>query len=976
MPSTIAERRWDRIRSWLRPSRSWPVVILGLIGLPWIAWRWIDERGYRAEVARAEKEIADRQPRQARQRLFELLRRRPGSSEAAYQLGRCEELLGRVEAALAAYSSVDSTSPPFLEASVARGWLLIHSGRLALAEEVLAPLPRPATPDGTKVRQAYEFLLRLQGRRREARELILESWRGAPDPSHILRRLYVLEDTGFPVDYVGEVLRNGGSNDDRVWLGQTNLSTWKGRFEDAARWLSWCEQRRPDDQAVWDAALSLAIASRDVGRARRAVEQLEGSRYTMAEELRLRAWFASFRDDDAAERLSLRDLIANEPGNATAWERLAELAIKAGPATEAGTFREKQAKAIRDRERYADLIMGEEPAAHAAELARLAGALGWPIEARGWSLIDQNRAGSEPLAKVTSANPIRTTPSSTLASKMGNLLPDAPPRAATLPGSRSIIVPHFEDDAEVAGLRFFHDNGHVDGRRPPPEAMCGGVGLLDYDGDGWLDVYVVQGGPFPPTEPKRPAGDRLFRNRGEGRFDDVSERAGIASFPGGYSHGVAVGDYDNDGRPDLFVTRWQSYALYRNRGDGTFADVTARTGLGGDRDWPTSATFADLDNDGDLDLYVCHYLLYDPKNPRRCRRQESPDDCLPRDYPALPDHVFRNDGGRFVDVTTGSGFVDLDGRGLGVVAADLDDDNRIDLYVANDMSANYLFRNQGGFRFEEVGELAGVAASTEGLYKAGMGIACGDLDGDLAPDLAVTNFFGESTSFFRNLGHGLFVDQTAAVGLQAASRPLLGFGAAFADFNNDGWLDLLTTNGHVSDARPKIPWMMPFQLLIGGPGCRLTDVSERAGAPFRELHLGRGLAIGDLDNDGSLDAIVINQNQPMVYLHNRSEQAGHFVRFRLVGDRSNRDGVGGRVTITAGGRRRMVERVGGGSYQSASDPRLHFGLANVAWVDSIEVRWPSGQVDRHGRLAADREYVCREGEPPRESPKPRSAVAR
>jgi hypothetical protein len=255
-----------------------------------------------------------------------------------------------------------------------------------------------------------------------------------------------------------------------------------------------------------------------------------------------------------------------------------------------------------------------------------------------------------------------------------------------------------------------------------------------------------------------------------------------------------------------------------------------------------------------------------------------------------------------------------------------------------------------------------------------MGIACGDLDGDCALDLAVTNFFGESTTFFRNLGRGLFADHTSLIGLQAPSRPLLGFGAAFADVNNDGWLDLLSTNGHVFDVRPRIPWTMPLQLMVGGPGGHLTDISDRAGEPFVELHLGRGLAVGDLDNDGRVDALVLNQNQPLVYLHNQTEKPGHFIRFSLEGTRSNRDAVGARVTITCGGRRRMSERTGGGSYQSASDPRLHFGLGAARKVERIEVRWPSGHVDHHEGLSGDCEYRLREGENPREV-KHRSAAA-
>ena len=254
-----------------------------------------------------------------------------------------------------------------------------------------------------------------------------------------------------------------------------------------------------------------------------------------------------------------------------------------------------------------------------------------------------------------------------------------------------------------------------------------------------------------------------------------------------------------------------------------------------------------------------------------------------------------------------------------------------------------------------------MACASDGDYQAGMGIACGDLDGDGLADLAVTNYFGESTTFYRNLGGGLFADHTAAIGLAAPSRPLLGFGAAFFDANNDGRLDLITANGHVVDHRPRFPWTMPLQLLLGSPGGRLTDVSKRAGAPFQPLHLGRGLAVGDLDHDGRLDVVVVVQNEPLVYLHNESEPAGHFIVFQLEGTRSNRDAVGARVAVNCGGRVRVAHRVGGGSYQSASDPRLHFGLAGRRRVDSVEVRWPSGRIDRFGPLEADTAYRLVEG---------------
>ncbi len=420
------------------------------------------------------------------------------------------------------------------------------------------------------------------------------------------------------------------------------------------------------------------------------------------------------------------------------------------------------------------------------------------------------------------------------------------------------------------GLRFVFDNGQSP-LRQLPETTSGGVGLLDYDGDGWLDVYVVQGCGFPPDPRQTPTGDRLFHNRGDGTFEDATECSGISRMKRGYGHGVAVGDFDNDGRPDLFVTRWRSYSLYRNRGDGTFEDVTDRAGFGGDRDWPTSAAWADLDNDGDLDLYVCHYLVWDAEHPNLCKpapRPGKPIDrnhyeyCLPSPFPSRPDHLFRNDGGRFIDVTAEAGIVDPNGRGMGVVAADVDEDGLIDLFVANDTTANYLWHNLGGMKFEEVGLSSGVACNAQGSFQAGMGTAVGDVDGDGLPDLLVTNFYGESTSFFQNTGKGLFADRTSMIGLAGPSRYLVGFGIVLLDANNDGRLDLAQTNGHVIDHRPEFPLAMPGLLMIGGNNGRLIEVITKGGAAWSVPRIGRALVAGDLDNDGGVDLISVAAECP------------------------------------------------------------------------------------------------------------------
>ena len=401
------------------------------------------------------------------------------------------------------------------------------------------------------------------------------------------------------------------------------------------------------------------------------------------------------------------------------------------------------------------------------------------------------------------------------------------------------MSPQFTDDAEAVGLRFVFDSGHT-AEHQLPETMSGGICQIDFDGDGWLDVYCVQGGTINTAGISnakiRPDGDRLFRNRRDGTFDDITEASGIAkiAWGSGYGLGVTVGDYDNDGRPDLFVTRLTTYSLYRNKGDGSFEDTTQAAGLGGRRDNPTSAAFADLDNDGDLDLYVCHYMIWDPAHPRLCRNEKGGYFyCDPSKVEPAPDRVFRNDGGRFVDVTSSSGCSETNGRGLGVVAADVDDDNLIDLYVANDGTSNYLYRNLGGFHFEEISLRAGVAGNAEGGYQAGMGVACGDLDGDGRPELLVTNFYGEGTTLYQNMGQGLFTDRSAGSGIGLATRYLLGFGIAIADVTNDGRPDVIIANGHVNDNRPFYPYAMPARLYENRPDGQLVDISRQSGARGR-----------------------------------------------------------------------------------------------------------------------------------------------
>ncbi|MBX6314889.1 MAG: VCBS repeat-containing protein, partial [Isosphaeraceae bacterium] len=908
------------------------------------------------------------------------LPRGAGRGEVDYLLGLCAERAGRSDDALAAWSRVPAASPFAALAALRRGSKERERGRLADAEASFATALRAGGPQVHEARQRLAEVLWAQGRFDEVRALVEANWveasqPGWPDPNEadaLLAFCLALDLNPLPTERIRSTLDHDAAlapQDDRVWLGRANLAIRSGDFAEAERWLDACQGRRPEDPAVWRARLAWALATDRVEPARQALRHLQAEYVPEGRLWSLRAWFAARRGDADAEQEALERVIAIDPGDLGALERLAELATRAGRVEPALSYRQRKAALDEALHRYRGLVRGGDPRRDADEMARLAERLGRRFEARAlWTRVRRqdpdDTEARVALGRLSRVEPPRPPLGQALADLLAS---DSGPPASRSVSSHPITPrpPSFRDEAQAAGLRFTFESGASPAHQLP-EVMSGGLGLLDYDGDGWLDVYCVQGGPFPPlgdSDSSRP-GDRLFRNRGNGTFEDATAAAGLAELAHGYGHGVAVGDYDNDGHPDLFVTRWRSYALYRNRGDGTFENATTSAGLAGDRDWPTSAAFADLDNDGDLDLYVCHYLAWDAEDPRICRSPATGRviSCDPRGFAALPDHVFRNEGGRFVDVTAEAGIIDRDGRGLGVVAADCDDDGQIDLYVANDGTANYLFRNLGGFRFEEVGHASGVAANAEGGYQAGMGVAGRALDGDRRPALAVTNFFGESTTFYHNLGGGLFADRTAAVGLAAPSRYKLGFGIAFLDADNDGWLDLLTANGHVADERPEIPYAMPAQLLLGDARGHLVDVSTQAGAPFQAPHLGRGLAAGDLDNDGRVDALIVAQDEPLVYLHNRTE-GGHALTIQLEGTASNRDGLGARVTIEASGRRLVAWRHGGGSYQAASDPRLHFGLGAAQRIETLEVRWPSGHVDRLRDLNADRIYLVREGEP-------------
>ncbi|HEX9942419.1 MAG TPA: CRTAC1 family protein [Thermoanaerobaculia bacterium] len=519
----------------------------------------------------------------------------------------------------------------------------------------------------------------------------------------------------------------------------------------------------------------------------------------------------------------------------------------------------------------------------------------------------------------------------------------------------------FVDRAADWGLAFTYSTGQA-GEFYFPEIMGGGAALFDYDGDGDLDVFLVQGHPLKPgsSAPGPAAWGRLFRNdlltpKGKNavpRFVDVTEASGIRAT--GYGMGVATGDFDNDGRLDLYLANFGPNQLWRNNGDGTFTDVTTKAGADDPR-WSAGAAFADLDRDGWLDLFILNYVDYRVENNVRCFAASTRRDyCGPSTFAPVTSRLLRNRGnGTFEDVSLRSGIGRKPGPGLGVVADDLDGDGWLDLFVANDGAANFLWINQRDFTFREDGLLAGVALNAAGRPEAGMGIAVGDVDGDGDDDLLITHLTAETNTFYVNLGGGLFEDATARSGLGAPSLPFTGFGTNWIDVDNDGLLDLAAFNGAVNLAGAMgsgvglASYAQPDQLFRNMGGSRFTDVSAQAGTAFRTPKVSRGAAFGDVDNDGDTDVLVVDADSPARLLVNETGSRSRWLGLRLVGRSAGAKAecalLGARVEVQRKGAPSLWRRAAtDGSYASASDPRVLVGLGGASEVTGVRVVWPDG----------------------------------
>jgi enediyne biosynthesis protein E4 len=529
------------------------------------------------------------------------------------------------------------------------------------------------------------------------------------------------------------------------------------------------------------------------------------------------------------------------------------------------------------------------------------------------------------------------------------------------------IPVRFTDIRKSAGITFLQDSTQTE-EKLYLETMGTGVAWLDYDQDGLMDLYFVQSGPTELYKPAHPLRSALYHNNGDGTFTDVTLKAGVGG-EGHYGQGVAVGDYDNDGYPDLYVTGYQRAILYHNNGDGTFTDVTAKAGVADGGGWSTSAAWMDYDKDGYLDLVVTNYIEWSAKNNLWCgeHRPGYRSYCHPGNYKGQKIKLYHNNhDGTFTDVSDSSGVGKPEAKGMGVVIADFNNDDWPDIAVANDSWPNFLFINKHDGTFQDVSFISGIAASEDGRYEAGMGIDAADLDGDGWQDIYITHLDFELNRLYHNNHDGTFTDATFSSGIGNKAILLSGVSMKFVDYDNDGWPDILQINGAMVDNvqlyHSEVTYKEPLLMFRNLGKGQFEKISDGAlGPDFSRPIAGRGLATADFDNDGDIDIATNNRGDYPSLLRNDGGNTNHWLEVLLIGSKSNRDGVGSSLKLTSGDFVHVEQAKGGMSYMSANDPRIHFGLAKRAKIDSLEITWPSGQVDRLKDLPVDKIIAVKEG---------------
>ena len=892
-------------------------------------------------------------------------------------LGGVRSLAGDEKGAETAYGRVQGPGAAWTQAQTQLGEVALRHHDLARAEAIFRAVAA-SDPKAVDARRRLAYLYSLTARTDEARAVV----RALIDLDPSVRHLITLTGLGAAESEsrserseLDDFLK--AYPDDPILRRARGLAAVRaGRLNDARPDLEAAARELDHDPLGRVALAECRVAAGDLDGVATAL----GTEPTDDKRLLARWWLVRTQVDEARGQFDqalvhARNALGANPDDRTALYRVGQLLVRAGQATEAAPLLARS-EAIRARDLSLVLELdrclrgGVDPGLYEG-IANLCRDSGMIAEARGWYdeavRLDPTRTSAQrSLALLGPALPI-PAPVATTGPRRKTSAASGPAQVATRAETAGLV--RLEDVAERAGLAFRY-NAHPSGNLFLGDTMGGGVGLIDFDEDGFVDVYFVDGCPLPIP----PGGDftpnKLFRNRRDGTFEDVTAKAGVAGH--GYGMGCTVGDYDNDGHDDLYVTGLARSILYRNRGDGTFEDVTERARVGTTR-WSTAAGFGDLDGDHDLDLVVVTYVRADPAVAPECldptgRRFH----CPPGQFTPEYDLLFRNNGdGTFTDVSRAAGLEVPGGLGLGLAVADFDEDGKLDLFVANDAAPNFFFRNLGGLKFEEVGVSSGMAYDGSGRATASMGVVAEDLDGDARVDLLHVNFLNEASTLLRNLGGGLFDDITTPAGLDGNGRSTTGFGALAFDLENDGRLDLFIANGHVDD-RPWVNHPMPQRPnLFRSKKVGRFALAPPTAAPYLGRTLvGRGAASGDLDNDGRTDLVVVHRDAPAALLHNATPDPGHWITLRLVGGPgAARTPVGARVSCRAGDLSSTRWLTTGTSYLGANDLRISFGLGSATTVDQLEIRWPDGTTQTWTNLAADRFLEVKQGEEPTTDPR-------
>ncbi|MGE5193092.1 MAG: FG-GAP-like repeat-containing protein [Deltaproteobacteria bacterium] len=947
---------------------------------------------------------------------------RPTEAELLRQAVRLS-VRGDREAARVLFDRVLKRNPSERTALFFRGQLAFEAGDLTAAVGFLSRVPDDPPQDGGTARFLQGALLLQAGRAREAETAFLKSIDLKPDslePHEELLKLYVLQlrpheilreldalrrfrpwtlDELYQIVYVAGIPVNRDETipliqkfiaadpadlDSHVALARYEMRD--ERYGEAAQLLERVLRMRPDDVRV-RAYLAEALLGRgDLNGARDALARAPASRTSppcLCKSLGLYSFASS---DWKRAAVHLRRAVALDPDDLAANYKLA-LALERGGETDAAApyfervelLEELRTKMVRFSSRHRSgsgtpfsLIL--EIGTLLMKLNRYSEAVAYFEQALTWN--PDSAAARESHARAVQGRESASAREVARALQDGSdseaayeLAANAGGLAARIHAARTGNRPApgilLVDCHGEVGLLYQYFNGQS-GQGYLTETTGGGVAVLDFDGDGWSDLYFPQGCRIPSDPADFTHTDRLFRNLGKGAFAEVTANAAIAENQ--YGQGCAAGDFNNDGFPDLAVANYGTNVLYRNNGDGTFTDVTSASGVGG-RHYSTSLAWGDLDRDGNLDMYVANYV----RDPVRVCRKESGalTTCHPHTFEAEQDVLYMSRGdGIFDDATHASGMLAPDGRGLGVIVADLDDDGWPDVYVANDGTPNFLFQNLGvqagnGLKFAERGLTSGSSLRGDGNSQASMGIACADLDGDGRLDLYVTNFYREADTLYLNRGDLLFEDASVCARLAEPTRSMLGWGTQAIDVDLDGRLELFLTNGHLEDRRDEgIPWKMPSQLLYNLGEGRFADISRTSGEFFAGEHLGHGVARLDWDRDGRPDLVVVYHDRPTALLHNETEPVGHRLVLELHGSESNRDAIGARIAVSYAGSRQILGVCGGDGYCATNERRQIVGIGPATEVAELEVRWPGGRMDRWTAIPADTRLILIEGRQP------------